>query len=268
MNSEIFNSSYLKVERAQEGLLEIQSMIESDPPYSYILETDLFTNQRATLARKNSRPLERLVIRCGELFHNLRSAIDQAYFEAIAPHLPEEKHKAIQFPVSKDLHSYEQTILSRHGEKAGPEFLNAIKSLKAYHGEEGNFYLVLLHELNVTDKHKFPAPTGNFSKINSATLQKIIPDFPGSLIDCEAGRCKKDVVWSSQLFNPKDIGDCLPPFLHIYQKVLNVPVETWFYIENPYYNGEIIGTLKSFIQKTHEALDVMRTAIESRPHGV
>lgn len=261
MSAGVFKNSFLKIERAEEILAEIEAKMKLNPPYSYVLETDISTHHRAILARKNSDSLDRLVIRCGELFHNLRSAIDQAYFEAIAPQLPEDKHKGIQFPISKDAGSYEQTIKSRLGDKAGQEFFEALKSLKAYHGEGGNFSLVLLHEVNVGDKHKFPTPTGNFSRINSRMLQEIIPDFPGGLTDCGAGRCKKDVVWTSHLYNPKDIGTVLPPFMHIYHKTINVPVETWFYIESPRYQGEVLEILRTLTNEVAQSLSILRSAL-------
>lgn len=256
-----FKNSYLKVERAEEILNEIIGKIDSEPPYSYILETDTSTHQRATLARRNDISLDKLVIRCGELFHNLRSAIDQAYFEAISPNVETDKHKAIQFPISKDAESYEQTIKSRLGNKAGEKFYNSLKSLNAFYGEGGNFSLVLLHEINVGDKHKVPTPTGNFSKIDSSVLKQYIPDFPQGFTNCGAGMSRKDVVWTFRFYNPKDIGDLVPPFMHVYQKVIEAPVETWFYINSPPYNGKIVPTLQVLIAETRASLDVMRNGM-------
>lgn len=263
MSAAVFKNSFLKIERAEEILVEIETKMNLDPPYSYVLETDISTHERATLAQKNSNSLDRLVIRCGELFHNLRSAIDQAYFEAIAPNVPEDKHKAIQFPISKDAASYEQTIKSRLGDKAGQKFFEALKSLKSYHGDGGNSSLVLLHEVNVGDKHKLPTPTGNFSRINSRMLREIIPDFPGGLTDCGAGMCKKDAVWTSRLYNPKDIGTVLPPFMYIYRKTIDVPVEVWFYIDSPQYAGEVLETLRTLTNEVDQALIIMRSALQS-----
>lgn len=257
MNSRVFNHAYLKVERAEEILGEIKKLMDTAPPYAYVLETDTQTNQRATLARKNQLSLDKLVIRCGELFHNLRSAIDQAYFVAIAPNVPENKHQAIQFPFAKDSNALEQTIKWRQGDKAGQRFFDALKNLNPFFGRGGNILLALLHEVNIVDKHKFPTPTGNFSKIDSATIQAQVPDFPGGLVNCGAGRAKKDVVWTSRQYNPHDIGDLVPPFMFLYQKVLELPVETWFYIDSPPFNGEIIQTMSSLINETKSALDAM-----------
>jgi hypothetical protein len=262
MNSETFKNSFLKLERAEEILVEIEAKMKTDPPYSYVLETDISNHQRVTLARKNSNSLDRLVIRCGELFHNLRSAIDQAYFEAIAPNVQDDKHKAIQFPISKDSVSYEQTIKSRLGDKAGQKFLEAIKSLKAYHGVGGNFSLVLLHEVNVGDKHKFPTPAGNFSRIDSCMLQEHIQDFPGGLTNCGVGMCRKDVVWTSRVYNPRDIGVVLPPFMHVYQKVIDVPVETWFYIDSPRHEGEVLETLRILTNEVDRSLNILRSGLQ------
>lgn len=263
MITQKFRNSYLKVERAEEILAEITIKIESDPPYSYVIETDTSTHQRATLARRNKNSLDKLVIRCGELFHNLRSAIDQAYFEAISPSVETEKHKAIQFPISKNLESYEQTIKSRLGNKAGDKFFDAMKSLNAFYGEGGNFSLVLLHDINVGDKHKVPTPTGNFSKIDSNELKQYIPDFPQGFTNCGAGMSKKDVVWTSSFYNPRDIGKIVPPFMHMYQKVIPAPVEVWFHISSLQYNGEVTSTLRMLIAETKNSLDIMHAGIQN-----
>lgn len=252
-----FESSYLKVERAEEIIDEIISLLSSSPPFLYVLETDLGSFQRATLAKKNGNALAKLVVRCGELFHNLRSAIDQAYYEMVSPVTPEGKEKSIQFPFSKDEVALDKTIKSRQAENAGPAFVAAIKQLKPYSSTGGNMFLTLLHEVNVTDKHKFPAPAGNFSRIDSATIQEQVLDFPGGITNGGAGMCAKDVVWRSQLFNTKDIGEQVPPFMNLYHKVLDLPVEVWFYLASPSYSGEIVSTMRELVSETKKALIAM-----------
>jgi hypothetical protein len=121
----------------------------------------------------------------------------------------------------------------------------------------------LLHEINVGDKHKVPTPTGNFSKIDSSVLKQYIPDFPQGLTNCGVGMSRKDVVWTFRFYNPQDIGDLVPPFMHVYQKVIEAPVETWFYINSPPYNGEIVQTLQVLIAETRASLDVMRNGIQN-----
>jgi hypothetical protein len=256
-----FYHAYLKIERADEILDEIKKLLKDKPPYTYILETDTYDNQRATLAKVNKLSLDRLVIRCGELFHNLRSAIDQAYWEAVAPHVAKDKQKAIQFPFAKDAANLEQTIKSKQGDKVGQNFINTLKRLKPFFGNGGNTFLALLHEVNIVDKHKFPTPTGNFTKIDSSSIQKLVPDFPGGMVNCGAGRNRKDVVWHSRFYDANDIGEIVPPFMYLFHKTLNLPVETWFYIENPPYTGEIINTMNILIHETRTALDEMASGL-------
>lgn len=257
MTTRLFDHAYLKIERAEEIIDEIKEILTNKPPYTYVLETDTYYNQRATLAKVNKFYLDRLVIRCGELFHNLRSAIDHAYWEAVSPHVSLGKEKVIQFPFAKDAVTLEQTIKLRQGDKVGQNFVNALKKLNPFFGQEGNTFLTLLHEVNIVDKHKFPTPTGNFTKIDSGSIQKLVPDFPGGIINCGVGRCRKDVVWHSRFYDINDIGEIVPPFMCLFHKRLNLPVETWFYIDSPPYTGEIVDTMYKLIKETRTVLDEM-----------
>lgn len=264
MGKTMFMSAYLKVDRAEESLIEIDKLLSDSPPYSYAVETDCNTNKRATFAKKDELALNRLVIRCGELFHNLRSALDQAYWEAISPKVPETKYKAIQFPFAKDEESLEQTIKSRQGDKAGQPFFDALKNLNTHLGEGGNLWLALLHEVNIGDKHKFPIPTGDFTKLSSAIIKQRVPDFPGGISSCGFGMNRRDVTWPLSPFfpkTPKNLGDAVPSMEGIYHKVLGVPVETRFYVDRMQYGGEIKTTMQSLVAETKSALDKLASAL-------
>lgn len=257
-----FNNAYLKLERAQEQIDEISQFLRSNPPYTYILETDFKERTRATLAKKNEISLDKLIVRCGEFLHNLRSAIDQAYWEAVSPFITGPgKDKSIQFPFAKDEATLDQTIKSRLGHYPGERFFEAVKSLRPFSGPDGNALLVLLHEINIIDKHKFPMPAGNFSRIHSTDIQKHIPDFPRGLYNCGVGQSKKDVVWNLTRYSPEDIKTLHPPYLDVYHRVLNLPVETWFYIASPCYQGEVIDTLRKLNAEVRLCLDTMAAAI-------
>ena len=258
----IFDNSYLKIERAEEQVHEIEVLIKEQSPFSYVLETDLFYGRRATLAKKNDVALNKIVIRCGEIFHNLRSAIDQSYWEAISPEITNEsKAKCIQFPFAKDAKNLEQTIKSRQGHILGDEFFNAIKSLNSHTGAGGNKMLALLHEVNIDDKHKFPIPAGNFSKIDSVTIQKHVPDFPSGFINCTAGQSKKDITWNLSNYEKRDLSSIVPPTTSLYHRVLDLPVETWFYIDKANYCGEIVDTLKCLCNETKNVLDTLKIGL-------
>jgi hypothetical protein len=173
----------------------------------------------------------------------------------------ENKEKAIQFPFAKSADGLEQTARSRLAHLAGNDFLKAIISLKPHAGGDGNTLLVLLHEINIVDKHKFPTPAGNFSKIDSKKVQAHVPDFPGGLHNCGVGRSKKDVVWNLYKYESKDVERILPPHMHVYHRELDLPVQTWFYIDNPLYHGEVIDTLVKLKREVSHCLVVMSEAL-------
>lgn len=257
----IAENAYLKLERADEQIREINKYLLENPPFSYALETDFFNRTRALLALKHDLSVKKLVIRCGEVLHNIRSSLDQLYWELISPVIPPEKHKAVYFPISKDEESLEQTIKSRLGHSLGDEFFLALKSLNCHLGNAGNRYLCLLHEINIDDKHKFPVPAGNFTRINSASIQQQVADFPNSIMNGGFGRCKKDVVWSLGKHTTEDLQRIVPPTTDVFLRELDVPVETWFFINRPEYSGEVIETLQNIHGAAKEAVDILVKAV-------
>jgi len=255
MNDELFYTSYLKIERAEEIINQINELLSSSPPYYYVLETNTISYERSTFAKKNSNSLDKITILCGDVFHNLRSAVDHAYYQIVEPYVSDEKKKrAIQFPFAKDEESIDKELNKRQAYSVSEKFVKSIKSLKPYASQNGNKYLTLLHKVNIIDKHKFPTPAGNYTKINSTLLKKQIQDFPEGIFDCGFGQCNRDVVWRSRQFNHRDIGNNVPPHMNLYQKILDVPVEIWFYINEPNYTGEILTTIWALVDETKTVL--------------
>ena len=257
----IAENAYLKLERADEQIREINQYLLQNPPFGYALETDFFNRTRALFALKHDLSLKKLVIRCGEALHNIRSALDQLYWELISPAIPPEKHKAVYFPISKDEESLEQTIKSRLGHSLGDTFFLALKSLNCHLGNTGNRFLCLLHEINIDDKHKFPVPAGNFTRINSVSVQQQVPDFPNSIVNGGFGRCKKDVVWPLGKYKAEDLQRIVPPTTDVFLRELDLPVETWLFIDRPEYSGEIIETLRNIHVAAKEAIDTLVKAV-------
>ncbi|TOP96153.1 hypothetical protein CGH05_24340 [Vibrio parahaemolyticus] len=254
----MFDSARLKVERASEQIDEILAMSEISPPFTYVLETDTMTGDRATFSELNHISLKKLVIRCGEVFHNLRSALDHAYWEAVVPYIEDEnKHGAIQFPFAKDSLKLEQAIKSRLAHQVSEEFFNLILSFKPCNGSGGNQLLSLLHEVNILDKHKFPTPVGDFTQISSADIRAQVPDFPAGLTNVGFGGCRRDVVWRTSSIDPKELGEIVPPTTCIFRRQLSVPVGIVLNMATIDYTESLITTLTKMRTEVQSILTQM-----------
>jgi hypothetical protein len=257
----MFRVAKSKVERARELTSEIGEFITKTPPYTYCLETDTSSGQRATFAKKNINALDKVVIRCGDVFHNLRSALDHAYYESVSLFIPESSYGALQFPFSKSEEKLEATIKSRLAHKVSDDFVAVIHSVKPFSGDDGNVLLNLIHEINIIDKHKLPIPTGDFTKISSHQLFHQIPDFPQGLTDCAFGQNGRDVVWRGKFFDVKTLGDVVAPTNNLYHKRLNVPVGLNFSLPEVNYFHPVMDTLECMANEVERILSLMANAL-------
>jgi hypothetical protein len=257
-----FRNAHLKINRASKLVREINDLIETKPPYTYVLETNTSTGQKSTFAKINQSSLDEIVICCGDVLHNLRSALDNAYWDAVSPRVEDsKKHCAIQFPFAKDGSKVDSAIQRRLANLVSQNFCDAIKRLESHAGVGGNVILNLVHEINIIDKHKFPTPVGDFTRVSSSLIVRQVPDFPQGIVNCGFGQNRRDVVWTGKLFNRKDIGEILPPTTDLFHKNLDVPVGLEFSIREPNYRWPVIETLNKMVAEVERILEVMRNSL-------
>ena len=120
-------------------------------------------------------PLMSVVL--GDIFHNLRSAIDLALCEFC-------KSDKVRFPFCETEGELTNTIKGRTFGLAGANGERLIRELQPYKG--GNINLRALHDLNVQDKHKLLIPSGaafNIPPVKFASEDgKILLDMNGNPI--------------------------------------------------------------------------------------
>lgn len=250
----IFRSAHTRIARARELTKELSTLLVKQPPYGYFLEINTVSDMKATFSKSDDEALDVIVIRCGEILHNLRSALDHAYWEAVSVHVDESSKGAIQFPFAKNKSKLGQAIRSRLAHKVSDNFYLAIESIKPYAGEGGNTLLNLIHEINIVDKHRFPTPVGDFTKISSAHIRSLVPDFPRGIINCEFGQNYRDISWQGV---PTEY--ILAP-TYIYKK-LDVHVGLIFSISEPYFRAPVIDTLKNMADEVERILNIMSNSL-------
>lgn len=219
------DSAYLKVKRAEKHHAELSQMFKKNKPFGYYLETNCKTGERSTFAKRNEEVANEAAVVIGDVLHNLRAAIDHAYWNCTEKHAKSEgERKNIQFPITSTEIALRDSVLPGLPSRVSQEFAQALASLKPYR-EHGNSLLCAIHDLDVMDKHKLLVPTGNFTKINSSMIQRLVPDFPSGLINCGFGNNYRDVGWQVKPMTWTQMRKAKIPLSNIIEKELDVPVE-------------------------------------------
>jgi hypothetical protein len=131
------DNAILKVQRALEHISELNQLFQKKRPFTYILETNVKTGQRATFAKTNELVVDAAALICGDAIHNLRSALDHAYWEIVSPFAStDSERERLQFPFSKTAARLVRNVEQRLANKVSPSFFQAILDLKP-HGEKG-----------------------------------------------------------------------------------------------------------------------------------
>lgn len=261
-----FKSAENKIRRARELIAEISEHLVTDPPYGYFLETNTTTLEKATFSKVNEESFDMIVTRCGDVIHNLRSALDHAYWQAVSPNVEEKKHKAIQFPFAKDIDNIHETIkrsLGGNVSNVSNEFYSAIASVKPYAGKSGNVLLYLVHKTNIEDKHKFPISAGNLTTFSSERLRELVLDFPPNVNigNISISNARRDIAWRGFLFHPYFIGKVVPPTTYLFHKELDIPVDIIFTLNELDTRTSIVETLKDMTNEVERVLSIMSQSL-------
>lgn len=254
------NPAISRVVHAGENVSKLEHFIQETPPFAYYVETDLLSGHRATFAKCDDVVAERIALSASDIVHELRSALDNAYWGIVSPFARNAyEEKKVQFPFSKTAADLERELRTRLADRVGQEFFNCLIQLKPFQEVGGNLFLALVHWMNIKDKHRHLIPLAEFKTLSTQQMQKLIPDFPSGFINVGLGQNFRDVVWQ----NPAMVRKVLPPAATRVETRVEVPVETMFSISEPTYRGPVIATLHEMVAATRNAIKVISDA---RPH--
>lgn len=255
------NNAQLKIARASKHIDELKHLFSEKHLFTYVVETNTQTGERATFAKKNEAIINQSKLIIGDIIHNLRSAIDYAYWEIVSPFVDaNNSQKSVQFPFCEREEFLEKTVKKRHAGKVSDRFLQAIIALKPYKGPGGNELLTLIHELDILDKHKFPTPVGNYTKLSSKMIQKQVPDFPTGL-NIGFANCHRDAVWHNRNLDHINLGKIVPPTTYIFEKELDVPVSVNLEFTENGYSADVIETLNNMRVLIIDTINIMKKSI-------
>jgi len=261
MLSKTLKSAYSKIARAIDLIGELERTVASDQPFTYILETNTITKQRATYAMRNERCTENIEVIAGDVIHNLHAALDHAYWEIVSPFATTDgQRRNIQFPFSQAEDRYPDAVRTRLAHKVSNRFLEELLEMKAHGGPNGDQMLYLMILLDTTDKHRTLNPTGDFKSLSRKEMTKMIPDFPQNIDELNIGSCNRDVVWRFSDIDSDTLGPIWPPSTCIYRRELNVPVDIQFSDSQMPHGIDVFETLNAFVGVANDAIEKMRSA--------
>jgi hypothetical protein len=150
-------SAKLKVERAHDHVRvfnqHVKRFLESDP-YLIVRELENDGAQHVYSVRVCGKPPPYLGTIVGDVFHNLRSALDSVVYDLSAPSIPtltKRERRSIGFPIALDKGKYDPSPARFASEAAQTQ----IERAQPYHGEiPADEPLGIIHELNRVDKHR------------------------------------------------------------------------------------------------------------------
>lgn len=250
----MIDSASSKVERAKKHIIEANELLRKARPFVYVLETDNKAHKCATYAKKNEAVVNDLGLICGDAIHNLRGALDHAWWDALFPDgkvdVPDARNAA--FPFCELPERLDDIISTRLIGKPLPEIRQRVHDLKPYRG--GNEMLFLLHELDLIDKHKLLVPIGDYTKINDRDLRRQVHNFPaGVYIDgATFGNNRRDIGWSIEPATYAVESD-------LWEKEFDVPVGVVFSMTSPNKLFPVIPTLHQLVNVVTETIRHLRS---------
>lgn len=219
------DSARLKVARARKHYCELENLFSKKKPFKYFLETNVKTGERATFAKRDQSVIEKAALIVGDIIHNLRAAIDHAYWNCCEHYSQSEgERRSIQFPVTQDERALVDSVLPGLPSRVSDRFSQKLIELRPFRNG-GNQMLCAIHDLDILDKHKLLIPTGNFTNITSAMIQKQVPDFPSIFSSASFGNCHRDVAWQVKPMTWTQRRKAKIPPSNILEQELDVPVE-------------------------------------------
>jgi hypothetical protein len=256
------DSASLKIGQAAKHVADLSELFRKNRPFSYCIETNTQTGQRATFAKKNEPIVNAAALICGDVVHNLRTALDHAYWLIVSPRVTTKRDQGlIQFPFSKTEARLRVAIQNRIAHWAGMGLYCAINRLKPHGDKGGNELLYFIHDADLIDKHRLLIPTANYTSLSSDEIRRQVPDFPVvNLQNVGMGGGYRDVVWTNRSVPTDQLGIVKPPTINIFERELEVPVEIVFNVAPLGNLRPVIPTLNKMVDTARQTIKIIREA--------
>ncbi|MGS0497137.1 hypothetical protein ACU8V4_08005 [Pseudoalteromonas mariniglutinosa] len=254
------DSSSLKISRAENHLSDLTSLLRKKKPFSYCLETNFKTGERATYAKKNEQVCSEAAILIGDVVHNLRCALDHVYWDCTNQFAKSDgERNKIQFPVCNDEKGFRESVLTGLPKRVSTGFSDALEGLKPYRNG-GNVKLCAVHDLDVLDKHKLLIPVGDYTSLSAERMKALVPDFPIASGTFGFGCNKKDIVWNIKPMTWTQRRKAKIPPSNIKEQELNVKVNVVLRSEVYDFNEPVDVLLAGLVSEVKTAVQMLCAA--------
>jgi hypothetical protein len=180
-----FDGPKLKLKRAIKHVAEIESEViafSKSHPQRIITKLDGDTEEPLVEQVATDLLPREVSLLMGDAIHNLRTALDFAWIEAIRKLEGRAAESSTEFPVGK---SREDLLAALNGirlRESWPDLFSYIVSdLQPYHGGK-NEAVWCLHELDIIDKHRLLMPVFHWSAVSGPEAEDDrhrLPDLAG-----------------------------------------------------------------------------------------
>ncbi len=255
------DSAKLKINRATKHILELNELFREERPFVFIVETDRNAGKRTAFVKENKPVICAAAAICGDVVHNLRSGLDHAYWDIVAPFVPSAREQRnIQFPFSETAARLEEAIKNRLAERVSPRFFKALVNLKPHGDTGGNKLLYLIHQFDTLDKHRLLIPTCDYTGLSGSQIQRLLPDIPIRTGENNLFLSSTTIRWNITA-QTIDVGIIKPPTTHIFEKELPIPVNIIFKM-GPMSRDTypVIPTLNKLVDVSRKTIEAIRAA--------
>ena len=260
------DSALLKVDRAAKHVTELNELFGKTRPFTWVVETNTTTAERTLRPEKNEAVVNAGALICGDMVHNLRSALDHAYWEIVSPRCStENQFKKLQFPFAEKADRLDSRIQDTLAHYAGTGFYCALRKLRPHSEDGGNRMLYLIDELDILDKHKLLIPAIDYTKFDEGIFRQQVPDFRGISTGGGATILLSGAVvsWHSHGVPREQLGNAVPPTLNIFKRELDIPADIIIEVRPPGPPLPMIPTLNALVDTTRQTIAFMREGAAS-----
>lgn len=164
--------SRLKLDRANEHIAAMQARIDKLPD-SYIATIEIDPVGGHEVIKhdlSDKKAIIDLALMMGDAVHNLKCALDYAWFQAVRRLVPTAVSKFSKFPVYSSRTGLENALKAKNIHTLSPELFNfMVSQVKSFDG--GNTAVWFVHRLDIQDKHHLLIPIIEIAAIEGIELQ-------------------------------------------------------------------------------------------------
>jgi len=220
----VSDNAELKINRAAKHVVELDELVREKHPFTFICETNTRTGKRTAFVKEDEPTVAAVSIISGDIVHNLRTALDHAYWGIVSPYATTPKEeRTIQFPFSETAARLEEAVKNRFADRVSATFFQALIDLKPHGDSGGDELLYLVYQLDNLDKHRLLIPTCDETRLPYAQIERYLPGFP---VRASAGSVftQCEFAWRPDTL-PADIGSAKTPTTNIFEQEIPIPID-------------------------------------------